>query len=270
MSSIYAEQARKFVQSARLAIPKTAKKALAGVAAPVAQIPAAPLTLENQTAQALVAGAGLVLAEEGISAQAKHDIVNCTLFAQFHASNVVSDASKVTEWYTAYFSALNRLGWVMTSQDFREHKESGKSVHVHKAVLGLLTALLGAGAISSLAVAKAVLTGMEEMGSDAGWLTLFNQRAISAKVAKFQVVSAQPAPGGLINLGLFGFELKAKGKLTQVLFVKHQKTTVRLRYAGGAASMHEQVLSCVREDLAAKLADAARSFVNSVPIPNSL
>ena len=228
------------------------------------------MALENQTAQALVAGAGLVLAEQGVSAQAKQDIVNCTLFAQFHASSVVTDASKVMEWYTAYFSALNRSGWVMTSQDFREHKDSGKSVHVHKAVLGLLTALLGPGAISSLAVAKAVLSGLEEMGSDAGWLTLFNQRAITAKVAKFQVVSAQPAPGGFINLGIFGFELKAKAKLTQVLFVKHQKTSVRLRFAGGAASMHEEVLSTVRQDLAVKLAEAARSFVNSVPIPKSL
>jgi hypothetical protein len=268
MAHLFADQAVNFVRTAKLAIPKKSPAMRGFGAAPA--VPPAPVALENQTAQALVAGAGLVLAEEGVSAQAKQDIVNCTLFAQFHAANEVGDASKVVEWYTAYFSALTRLGWAITSQEFQEHKDSGKTVSVHKAILGVLAALLGPAAVTSLAVAKAVLSGLEEMGSDAGWLKIFDQRAIKASVAKFQVVSAQPAPGGLINIGLFGFELKAKSNLTQVLFVKYQKSSVKLRYAGGAASIHEQVLSVVRPDLTARLTEAARTFVNSVPIPKEL
>lgn len=268
MGLLFADQARQFVMSAKLAVPKPpARSKLKSLT--TTGVPPAPVELQDQTAQALVAGSGLVLSEQGVSAQAKQDIVDCTLFAQFHASNQVSDPSRVIDWYGAYFSALNRLGWVMTSQDFREHKEKGKTVQVHKSILNILTVVLGPGAATGLSAAKAVLTGLEEMGSDAGWLTLFNQRAISAKVAKFQVISTQPAGDGLINLGVLGFELKAKSKLTQVLFFKHQKSSVTLRYAGGVASINDTVLSVVRADLRQRLAAAATSFVNSVPIPGS-
>lgn len=264
MKLLFADQAKKFVQSTR--IPKPAKRAKAKSLTGAA-VPAVPIELQDRTAQALVVGSGLVLSEEGVGARAKQDIVDCTLFAQFHASNVVGDPSRVLEWYGAYFSALNRLGWSMTSQEFREHKESGKTVQVHKSILKVLSVVLGPGAVTALATAQAVLSGLEEVGSDSGWLTLFNQHTISAKVAKFQVVSAQPAEGGLINLAILGFELKARSKLTQILFFKHKKTSVTLRFAGGAASINEAILSVVRDDLRTKLEEIAKSFVDSVPIP---
>jgi hypothetical protein len=226
---------------------------------------AAPPELEEGTAQALVAGSGLVMAEEGVSKGSKEDIVNSTLLAQFAASNAVKNRSDVIAWYGEYFSALQRLGWVMTSQSFQELREGGKTVEVHKAILGVLEVALGAGA-AALAMAKAVLDGLSEAGNDAGWIRLFDRQTTSARVARFQVVTAQPN-NGLVNIGLFAFSVVAKKQVTQVLFFKFKKSEGSLKFAGGTASIDEGLLSSIRDDIRKKLEAAAADFVASIVIP---
>ena len=167
------------------------------------ELPALPASLADKSAQALIAGSGLILAEEGVSAQVKQDITYCTLFAQFKASATVSPSKDIVGWYEAYFSALQKLGWVLTSQTFREYSVAGKGLKVHKAIMGVLAVALGPAA-ATLAVAKAVLDGLEQMGSDNGWLTLFEQRSVHTKVASFQVVTAVPQPNGMVGIGLMG------------------------------------------------------------------
>jgi hypothetical protein len=228
-------------------------------------VPAAPPALEDRTAQALVAGSGLVMAEEGVSKGGKEDIVNSTLLAQFAASNVVKDRSDVIAWYGEYFSALQRLGWVMASQSFQEFQEDGKTVEVHKAILGVLEVALGAGA-AAFVMAKAVLEGLSEAGNDAGWIRLFDRQTTSARVARFQVVTAQPN-NGLVNIGLFAFSVVATKQVTQVLFLKFKKSEGSLKFAGGTASIDERLLSSLRDDIRKKLEAAAADFVASIVIP---
>ena len=113
-------RSKNFVDSIAIA-PRTTKSVrrrelLAGV-------PSTPVELQDKTAQAVVAGAGLILAEEGVTKQAKEDLLTYTLFAQFAATSKVGTTRKAIEWYDAYFEALRNLGWAMSSQDFRDHKE---------------------------------------------------------------------------------------------------------------------------------------------------
>ena len=230
--------------------------------------PAAPVELQDKTAQAVVAGSGLIFSEEGVSKQVKEDLLTCTLFAQFAAQSKVGSPTKVVEWYTAYFEALRNLGWAMSSQDFREHTEKGKTVLVHKAIMNVLAAALGPSA-AALAVIKSVFDGLAEVGSDNGWLTFFDKQSVQAKVAKFQVVTAQPTKDGQINVGLVGFELVAKKTITQVLFFKSSKSEAHLRFAGGSATIFEPVLAGVRASLQQKLAAATATFVDSIPIPGA-
>ena len=256
-------RSKNFVDSVKLPQPgaKTRGRRTRALAAP-----AAPVELQEKTAQAVVAGSGLIFSEEGVSKQVKEDLLTCTLFAQFAAQSKVSSPTKVVEWYKAYFEALRNLGWAMSSQDFREHVESGKTVVVHKAIMGVLAAVLGPAA-TALVVIKSVLDGLEEVGSDNGWLTFFDRQSVKATVAKFQVVTAQPAKEGQINIGLVGFELRAETTITQVLFFKSAKSKVHLRFAGGSATIFEPVLAGVRTSLQQKLAAVTADFVDSIPIP---
>jgi hypothetical protein len=171
--------------------------------------------------------------------------MTCTLFAQFAAQSKVGSARKVVQWYEAYFDALRNLGWAMSSQDFREHVEKGKTVVVHKAVMTVLTAVLGPAA--TLVVVKSVFDGLEQVGENNGWLTFFDRKPVQANLAKFQVVTAQPAKDGQINIGLVGFELQAKTTVTQVLFVKSKE-------GGGSATVY----GWNRENLRARACQPSR------------
>ena len=257
------KRSTKFIDSVTLPkrAPTTGRRRGAGLTAP-----AAPVELQDKTAQAVVAGSGLIFSEEGVSKQVKEDLLTCTLFAQFAAQSKVGSATKVVEWYQAYFEALRNIGWAMSSQDFRDHTEKGKTVLVHKAIMGVLAAVLGPAA-TALVVIKSVFDGLEQVGSDNGWLTFFDRQSVQATVAKFQVITAQPTKDGQINIGLVGFELRAEKTITQVLFFKSSKSNVHLRFAGGSATIFEPVLAGVRESLKQKLAAITASFVDSIPIP---
>jgi hypothetical protein len=234
-----AEQLREMIRGVPL--PKAPKKkvqvatrGLKGQPTDALVLPAVPPSLADQSAQALVAGSGL--------------------------------SKDIMGWYDAYFSALQTLGWVMTSQTFREFSQSGKGLEVHKAILAVLTVALGPAA-ATLAVAKAVLDGLEQMGSNNGWLTLFDQQSVHSKVASFQIVTAVPQPNGMVGLGLVAFSLEASDKVTQVLFFKLKKGTAALKYAGGTAAIEETVLAALRKPLQDRLQVAATDFISSVPIP---
>lgn len=270
MTYVTRQDSTAFVASVTVARPpvaRPAKRDLRAVATPAAiDVPAPPVALQDKTAQAVVGGAGIILAEQGVGKAIKDDILNCTLFAQFAASQTVASPTDVGAWYDAYFSALRKIGWSLTSQEFREYKQSGTTLQVHKAVVGVLTTLLG-DAATGLAVAQSVFSGLEQVGSDVGWLILFNREATSAKVAKFQVVTAQPTPGGQVNIALVAFELRAKKKITQILFFKHDKAKVKLKFAGGTATVYEQVLATVRDDIRQALAAVAVDYVRTIDIP---
>lgn len=252
-----------FIKS--VSVPKRPAKVVGQLAVAVAA-PTAPVELQDKTAQAVVAGSGLIFAEEGVSKQVKEDLLTCTLFAQFAAQSKVGSAKRAVQWYEAYFDALRNLGWAMSSQEFREHVEKGKTVVVHKSIMSVLAAVLGPSA-TALIVVKSVLDGLQQVGENNGWLTFFDRQSVQAKVAKFQVVTAQPTKDGQINIGLVGFELQAKSTVTQLLFFKWKKEEVRLRFAGGTATIFEPVLAGVRDSLSQKLKDITARFVESIPIP---
>jgi len=263
------ERSIEFIRA--IALPKKvsrAKKPMARRARSMADgvpVPAAPTALEDKTAQALVAGSSLVIADDGISAQTKEDLVNSNLLAQFAASNA-ADRTDVLAWYSAYFSALQRLGWAMTSNDFRQFKQTGTTLEVHEAIMAVLGAVLGPAA-SAVVIVKSVFDGLAKVAHNNGWLKLFDQQAAKEEVAHFQVATAQSKATGLVDLGVLAFSVEADQKITQVLFFKLKKSKAKLRYAGGTATIEEQVLGTVRDAMRKKLQSVAEQFIESIAIP---
>jgi len=52
-----------------------------------------------------------------------------------------------------------------------------------------------------------------------------------------------------------------------VLFFKLRKSKAKLRYAGGTATIEEQVLGTVRDAMRKKLQSVAEQFIESIAIP---
>jgi hypothetical protein len=225
-----------------------------------------PLELKATEAQSLVVGSGLIAAAASVPQQTREDLVNCTLFAQLAASGAVTDPKRIPEWYDAYFKALTAIGWAQSDTQFEDYDFKSKTAEAHKAIIKVLTVVLGPQA-AALVVVQTVLEALQSMNEDSPWITLFDRQSKSGKSARFQVATAQVDPGGLLQVALVGFELVVKASLTQVLFVKYASNSTRLKYAAGKATIYEAALQDQREALAARLAAYRASYVAQIPLP---
>jgi len=225
-----------------------------------------PLELKATEAQSVVVGSGLIVAAENVPQQTREDLVNCTLFAQLAASGAVTDPRRIPEWYDAYFKTLTAIGWAQSDTQFEEYEFQSKTAEAHKAIIKVLTVLLGPQA-AALIVVQTALEALQSMNENSPWITLFDRQSKSGTSARFQVATAQIDPGGLLQVALVGFELVVKATLTQVLFVKYASNSTRLKYAAGKATIYEGALKDQREALSARLAAYRSAYVAQVTLP---
>ena len=257
MTIITPDLTRQFIREVRLPAAPRLKRALTDEP---------PIELKATEAQSLVVGSGLIIAAENVPVQTREDLINCTLFAQLAASGAVSSPQEVAEWYDAYFKTLTALGWAQSDTQFQEYKFSSVNAEAHKAVMQVIAALLGPQAVA-LAVVKTALDALQSMNENSPWITLFDQQSRSEKFARFQVATAQLDSNGLLQTALVGFQLKAKSKLTQVLFFKFSSSATTLKYAAGKATIYEAALADQRVEIAQRLAAYRRAYVGQVKFP---
>ena len=225
-----------------------------------------PVELGSTEAQTLVVGSGLVVAGKSVPRQTREDLVNCTLFAQLAASGQVSDPSKVTLWYDAYFRALTALGWAQSDARFEDYEFKSRNAEAHKAIIQVLTVLLGPQA-AALTVVKAAIEALQSMEDNSPWITLFDRQSKSGTSARFQVATAEIDRTGLIQVALCAFSLKVRSAQTQVLFFKYSSSSTKLKYAAGKATIYEAALKDQRAAIAARLAAYRAAYVGQVKFP---
>ena len=225
-----------------------------------------PLELKSNDAQSLVVGSGLIVAAENVPVETREDLINCTLFAQLAATAAVADATRVRQWYDAYFKALMALGWAQSATEFEDYEFTSKNAEAHKAIIRVLTVLLGPQA-AALMVVKTAIEALQTMNENSPWITLFDRQSKVGRSARFQVATAQLDGNGLLQIALVGFELEATSTLTQVLFFKFSSSSTRLTYAAGKASIYEAALKDQRNAIAQRLADYRAAYVGQIALP---
>lgn len=269
MGIVSSDQTRAFVRGASFPAKPAALQRSRADSHEALLAEAPPVELKDTQAQALVVGSSLIAAAENVPADVRKDLVNCTLFAQLAASGSVADPTNVTEWYRVYFSALATLGWAQNGTIFREFDKKGSSFETHKSIIKVLTLALGP-QVAAVTLVTETLNALQSMNEDSPWITLFDRQSVATKTAKFQVATAQYADSGMLQIALVAFDLKAKAKLTQVLFFKASSSSVSLKYAEGTATIYEDALAQNRADIAARLEEYRKSFIREVklaPLP---
>jgi hypothetical protein len=225
-----------------------------------------PIKLTETDGQSLVVGSSLIVAAEKVPVEAREDLINCTLFAQLAANAEVGTARKISDWYDVYFRTLTAIGWAQSDTQFEEYEFKSRNAEAHKAILKVLTALLGPEA-AALAVVKTAIEALQSMNEDAPWITLFDRQSKTGRSARFQVATAEVDSSRLLQTALVGFELKATTSLTQVLFFKSAASSTELKYSAGKATIFEAALRDQRAAIAARLAAYRTAYVAQVPLP---
>lgn len=214
--------------------------------------------------QAAVVGSEVVAFAEGVPGAFRQDLANSTLLAQLVANRAVPDKTRIFDWYDAYFDALANIGWPVQERNFAVYVESGQNFEAHKAIIAVLSTVLGPGA-TSLAMITGTLEALHSMDSDSPWITLFSRESMAADSASFQVSAVERGAGGEPFVTLAAFGLHAKTRLTQVLFFKARASDVTLRHCSTRITIDAAVAEAVRQPLREKVAAHAVDFVKTLP-----
>lgn len=224
----------------------------------------AELALQAGKAQAAVVGSEVLSFSPGVDSPWRQDLVHSSLLAQLVAKKRVPDATRIFDWYDAYFDTLAQIGWAVQDKSFAVYAERSQNFQAHDAILKVAGSLLGPAA-TSLALVSTTLKALQSMEADSPWITLFDRESRSAQSARFQISVAEQAPGGELSVALMAFGLEAKSTLTQVLVFKSLASQVTLRHCAARVGIDTVVLEGVRDTLRARLVGHANSFVRQLP-----
>jgi hypothetical protein len=213
--------------------------------------------------QATVVGSDVIAFVKGVTPEQRSDVVNATLLAQLVARKKVPDPKTIDDvvaWYDEYFDVLSQVGFVVQDRGFSEYEERADTFEAHQAILEVVGALM-AGSPVALAIVKKMLESLQKMSANSPWVTLFSRESQHAKTARFQVslVNADENAPFLTSIAAFGLE--ADAQITQVLFFKFHRNTVKLRHHAGKVTIDPDVLAGVRSDVADKLQAYTKNFV---------
>jgi hypothetical protein len=214
--------------------------------------------------QAMIVGSDIVSFVEGVTPERREDIVNSSLLAQLVAKKKVSDATKIYDWYNAYFDVLTNIGWTVQDRGFATYTETSENFQAHEAILKVAASLLGPAA-TTLGVVKAALDALQSLSSDSPWITIFNRESKSTNTARFQVTLAETGKDDQFLVSLMAFGLEAKAMLTQVLFFKAWANEATLKHYSGKVTINPFVLSGAREQIRERIKSYTGEFLRMLP-----
>lgn len=244
------KQARAFVAAATLP----------GRPAGVAEQDSTAVFFESTKPQTVVVGSDVMAFVAGVEGEVRSALSDSALLAQLVANQKNPDKEDVLGWFEDYFEVLQSIGWTVQDNGFVEYAESGEGFEVHEKILEFATAALGP-APAALAVVTATLNALKDVGSNAGWITIFNRETQHSKAGRFQISVAEPDARGGVLVTMLAFALKAEKTVTQVLFFKVKKTEATFRKNEGKASINMEALKDLREPIRKKVREFQLGYV---------
>jgi hypothetical protein len=214
--------------------------------------------------QAMIVGSDIVSFVEGVTPERREDIVNSSLLAQLVAKKKVADATKIYDWYNAYFDVLMNIGWAVQDRGFATYSETSENFQAHEAILKIAASLLGPAA-TTLVVIKAALDAIQSLSADSPWITIFNRESKSTNTARFQVTLAEKGKDDQFFVSLMAFGLEAHAMLTQVLFFKVWSNEATLKHYSGRVTINPFVLSSARDQIREKIKAYTDDFLRMLP-----
>jgi hypothetical protein len=155
-------------------------------------------------------------------------ISNGLLLGQLAADKATENNPDPIAYFDAINSVMRKIGWQVTETALTQQTISDKNAELHKAIIPIVTAIFGPGAAAASIIIK-VLEGLESIGQDAPWITVFEQKINKAKVANFGLSYVDAGAGGGASLKTAYFSLQASSKLTQVLFFKFSSSDATMK-----------------------------------------
>lgn len=215
--------------------------------------------------QALVIDSQLAEFKPGVGQALRPPISYGLLLGQLAADKAMENVSDARKWFTTYNSVMGNIGWVLETGEFARQEISDTNVSLHKAIIPVLTAVLGPAVAAGTIILEA-LKGLESMGQGSPWITLFQEKSQTVTGAKFGVSVVDAGPGGGATLRSAYFTVNAARKITQILFFKLATEGATVDGAKSTLSIGDQVLADTREALQKKVTPFIVSNIDNISI----
>lgn len=218
------------------------------------------LIFETTKQQAVVVGADVIAFASGVEADVREAISDSALLAQLVANQKDPDQKNVLGWFKNYFTVLQTIGWTVQENGFVKFSESTAGFETHESLLEFAAVALGP-AVGALAVVTATINALKNVGSNAGWITIFNRETQHAEAGRFQISIVEPDKAGGVLVTMLAFTIEAKKTVTQVLFFKLTETGATFMKNEAKASINMAALRDLREPIRKKVRDFQGNFL---------
>ncbi|HEY6641454.1 hypothetical protein [Povalibacter sp.] len=225
--------------------------------------PALPQFTDHQ--EVVTVGAQLAEFSPSVATELRPLIANSMLLAQLAANKANAQAGSVFDWHRKYRDVLSNIGWTVHASEEQVQEVNNRNLGVHKAIIPVLTAMLGpAAAATSLVVS--VLQGLNEMDAQTPWITLFDQSSQHASGAKFQISYIDADAHGQPVISLLACSVTAEKSITQVLFFKFSNQKAELRKSTAALATTAERLKADKDVIAGRVQSFVSDYVKNIEI----
>ena len=218
---------------------------------------------EDAKKQSQVVGSSLFSFAPGVGASMREAISDSALFAQLVANKLVPAEDQPLEWFKAYSTALENIGWTLQENGWTDYTREGTEVEVNKQVLAVMTVALGP-APAALAIVTATITALGKMRPGSSWLTIFSRESQKAKIARFQIGLVESNDSGDTFVSLIACLIEADSLITQALFFKWKNANARFRANTAKVSLNVASLKDLGVAIRAKTRVYQHDYVSSV------
>lgn len=226
---------------------------------------AAPKVAFTSDQEVVTVGAQLAEFSDKVPAELRPLIANSMLLAQLAADKSASQTENVMDWHMKYREVLGKVGWQVEDEEVKERVITDRDLSVHKAIIPVLTTLLGPAAAATSMVIT-VLNGLQEMDTGSPWITMFDQQSQHARGAKFQISYVDTDANQSPTIKLLSCTIDAERKITQVLFFKFSSHRAKMNDRSSTLSTNRDVLNAGKDAINTKVASFINDFVANIDI----
>lgn len=238
-----------------------------GLDLPVARpsLEAAPSVQFSEEKEAVAVGAQLVEFTKPVQPELRSAISDSMLLAQLAANKAADQSQDVFGWYHKYIEVLQNIGWTVKDLDFQARSFEGAATTMHKALIPVITAMLGPEAAAASIVISA-LNALQDIDNAQPWITLFDRTARHASGAKLQISYVDADEQGEPTITLICVGVVADKTITQVLFFKVSDQSADVKKASGKFSLSSERLMNNKDLISNRVQPFIADYVKKIEI----
>lgn len=255
-----------YVNTVKLRFPELTGNALTGDASGAADEPTAlgaSAQADHKQGSSHVCAGSIVSIVAGICDDHKQDVLDSTLFAQFAASGQYDRDSQTYQWYTAYVTTLQILGWNTKGFPFQKYVQLPPSFRLYSQVLDLTAKAWPANAQSALSAAIRTLSGYK---SSDRRIQVLGQSSVTASAGNFQLGAVVESKDDQVTMQTMAIIFDSQGISGDFLFQSYTAASTTLFAGAQTMVLDDGVYGKMRSMVKSRIGEQIEKFILSIPI----